>query len=199
MTPKLDQLRRLSGRRKSILVEGRQGLDLLGALRPEARSLSRPGADPRAGLIRLDTLTTLFVTPRLQANLAAHIQEAGQRLVAYETFGLGDATVGRGYDPSALSGDHGASISAKLRQTLPPPVRAFSGLSLLAFYEAGRVSTLHMASSTRSLSSTGFGLEIPVGPRLTLSATLAHPLERLSLGARMPRDRLLVSLTLLQF
>ena len=187
------------GGENHMLVEGRQGLDLLGALRPEARWLSRPGADPQAGLIRLDTLSTLFVTPRLQASLAAHIQEAGQRLVAYETFGLGDATVGRGYDPSALSGDHGASISAELRQTLSLPVRAFSGLSLLAFYEAGRVSTLHVAGSTRSLASTGLGVEIPVGPRLNLSATLAHPLERLSLGARMPRDRLLVSLTLLPF
>jgi hemolysin activation/secretion protein len=182
-----------------LMLEGRQGLDGLGALGSDALLLSRPGANPQAAVLRLDGSLTLFASPSLSARVALHVQETRSRLVSYETFGLGDATVGRGYDPSVLSGDRGEAVSAELRRKFSLSLPGVSDLSLLGFYDAGRTATIGAPNSARTLSSGGIGAEFTLARRLLVSATFAHPLEHPAPGAPMPKDRLILSATFLQF
>jgi hemolysin activation/secretion protein len=112
--------------RASGTVEFRQGLGVLGASRDcgaapfylrcaRTPSISRFDANPRALLIRASASFEFRPTPKIAFVLSPRAQYAVDPLLAYEQMSAGNYTVGRGYDPGALTGDRGIGGSAELR------------------------------------------------------------------------------------
>lgn len=116
-------------------------------------------------------------------------------MLASEEFGLGGASFGRGYEPSEITGDHGAAFSAELQYLLPfrnrwltcasedRPTRTLSidCLQAYSFYDVGAVWNENVPaglSSVESLSSAGLGLRFGVMDYLSVEGELAKPLTR---------------------
>jgi hemolysin activation/secretion protein len=127
--------------------------------------------------------------------LAPRAQYAFKPLFSFEEFSAGNFTIGRGYDPGELIGDHAAGGTAELRG----PRLAVSRDSELrvqpfAYFDAAWVWNKGIAGSQR-LTSVGGGLRSDLGARFRLEATLAVPLEKTGLQTRKSDPRLLVTLT----
>lgn len=99
----------------SVAITLTQGLPILGASRNGAAELSRPGA--------ATDFTKLSVTAqriqRLYGPFSLSISFQGQYafapLIAGEQIAFGGDSIGRGYDPAALLGDHGVGGGVELR------------------------------------------------------------------------------------
>jgi hemolysin activation/secretion protein len=162
----------------------RQGLDVFDASRP-GEGLSR--ARGRAEFIKLSgELSRLQPLP---ADYALLLSLSGQRsahaLLASEEFALGGSRFGRGYDPSEVTGDHGAAMSIELR--MPPTDLgdvAGLGFGLLqpyGFYDLGAAYNRDPGTGengTQSLASTGLGVRFAVGGGFQGGIELALPLTR---------------------
>jgi hemolysin activation/secretion protein len=105
-------------------------------------------------------------------------QYAFDPLLSFEEFTGGNYTVGRGYDPGAILGDHGVGVSAELRG---PRYKVFEDRELrvqpYAFGDAAWTWNKGTDPDDR-LFSAGGGLRAELGDRFRLDATLAVPLER---------------------
>ena len=62
-------------------------------------------------------------------------------LLSMEEFDFGGDVVGRGYDPSVLSGDHGATVKLEFIYTNYMPLRVLESIDLYAFYDFGWVTS----------------------------------------------------------
>jgi len=105
-------------------------------------------------------------------------QYAGNSLPSSERYSIGGAQIGRAYDPSEITGDHGLAGLVELQRRDVFSVRN-SHSNLFGFYDLGAVWQIeHETVPARaSLASAGFGLRL-IGPDLTASIELAQPLTR---------------------
>lgn len=164
-----------------------QGIPGLGASANGSRTLSRPGAHTdftklTAALRRVQT-----VYGPVSFSLIGQGQYSFDPLVAGEqiTFGgMGSGTitsVGRGYDPSAITGDHGVGGSAELRydkrfgdfvvQTVEPYV----------FYDTAKIwNRLSNTGSGQALASTGLGVRITLPYNITGDFEFVRTLKAVS-------------------
>jgi hemolysin activation/secretion protein len=196
-----------------VTVDLRQGADALGASAPGAANLSRPHGRADAFVAREDSTFLLRFEPAswpdAPLSLTAHTQAqwAGEPLLAYEEQAIGNLTIGRGYDPGAVSGDRVLAADIKA-EAGPLPVaswlrsRAAFSLGPYAFYDIAYVETLGSGFPDATLRSTGGGLEILVPYRArgragSIHADVAYavPLDRVSpLAVAKPPSRLLFTL-----
>ena len=94
-----------------LTIQGRKGLQVLGASQPSAPGLSNSNGRADAWVVRADGHAAIRIAPRdvkyLPVTFSAHFigQWADRPLLGYEQQGIGNLTIGRGYDPSAVSGD----------------------------------------------------------------------------------------------
>ena len=123
-------------------------------------------------------------------------QYSGVPLLAFEEFSVGNYTIGRGYDPSATSGDSALGVRIQ-----PSFVIGAGGTTIepYGFFDTVRIwnEDIFTTEDGRSLSSAGLGARIYFADRFVLDAGWAHPFDRaLNVpGATRAPDRLLVSLT----
>ena len=105
-------------------------------------------------------------------------QYAGNSVPSSERYSIGGAQLGRAYDPSEITGDHGLAGLVELQRRDVFSVRN-SHCNLFGFYDLGAVWQIeHETVPARaSLASAGFGLRL-IGPDLTASIELAQPLTR---------------------
>lgn len=100
-------------------------------------------------------------------------------LLASEQCSYGGRTIGRGFDPSELTGDHCLGALLEVRydlSNLPEPV---SSAQLYGFADAGAVFRIDPAAgedSRESGSSAGFGVRTGWSETVNLDASLAKPL-----------------------
>lgn len=170
-------------------LEIRKGFDGLGASDAGSPTLSRADAKPDAFVLRADARGEVAVAPRLSVAAAMLAQWSDDPLLAYEEVSIGNYTIGRGYDPSQVTGDRGiaASVEARLGPfDLSPSVPA----SLFGFYDIAHVENLDTGAGTQTVDSIGGGLRLRLNGRADLTLTYAHPLDDIA-GAD---DRLLVNL-----
>lgn len=171
-----------------VQVGLRQGLDIFGASDEGDDFLSRADAS--------GVFTTAFASAsRLQGvtddvTLFAKVegQYAFDDLLSPEEFAVGGLTVGRGYDPAELLGDHGLGIATELQYNgaLSWP-RAYQ---LYAFYDVGIVWDEDFDNNDRaSLASAGLGVRAMLADWLNAELEFAKPLtrERASDGDRSGR------------
>jgi len=95
-------------------IEARQGLRQLGASRRGDTDLSRPDADPQAGLLRAEAELIRLLPGGLTARLAVRAQKAETGLVAFEEFNYGAVNGGLSLDPGAVSGDSGVAAEVDI-------------------------------------------------------------------------------------
>jgi hemolysin activation/secretion protein len=157
----------------------RKGLSIFGASNMGDPNLSRADANPEALVLRADARASVQLFPRLGVTLRAMGQYADDPLLSYEEMPIGNLTIGRGYDPAALSGDRG--IAGSLQFDLGGfPLGAAGQFGLFGFGEIARVDNLDSGGLSRTLRSIGAGITWQLNARLRLDATYAHPLDTLT-------------------
>lgn len=161
-----------------------RGFNILGGGEKGDIDLIRPDSNPEAtkisaSLRRLQNINRSF---RLSGTLFG--QYASNGLVSSEEFGVGGAaTIGRGYDPSEITGDHGISGSLELQWSLynPGDTTTTPSLQPYAFYDVGRVWNEDPANAQEersSIASTGLGLRLGFQQGINADFMVAQPLTR---------------------
>ena len=182
-------------------LDVRRGLTGLGASAAEGAAVSRIGGRADGLVVRGDAHADLDLLQKLAARLSVSGQYADRPLLAYEQFAVGDLTIGRGYDPAALTGDQGVGGSFELRAgpfsgptrwTLPAGVNA----SVFTFYDVAAVSSREAGGVNRTVHSAGGGVSLELTPRIHFDFTYAHPFDKpLEFSPSVPSPRVLLSLT----
>jgi hemolysin activation/secretion protein len=179
-------------------LDVRHGVDSLGASRVGVADLSHVGGRADAGDVRFSGEGHFF--PRPWADLSAQVaaQYTDSPLLTYEQIEAGNLTIGRGYDPAALSGDRG--VLAEFRGQLGPyPFTRFAKLAPYGFYDLGYIEVLGVAGSDRTIHSVGAGLLVQLPYGLRIDVAYADPLNRPYLAAPTPPpSRVIVQLSLLR-
>lgn len=199
----VDLGRRLPRWRTSGELELRQGIAGLGATDGclgAACPAGVPGPsrfDGRAGatVVRARLLGEVALGDSFAFAFEPRAQHAFSPVLAFEEFSTGNYTVGRGYDPGALTGDSGVGLRSELRG----PRLAFGGGNLFqlqpyGFYDSARVWNRGVAGSA-TLYSAGGGLRGTISDRLNLDAALAVPLKDAGLLGQKGDVRFLLTLT----
>lgn len=184
-------------------VELRQGLDAFGATRTcvgtgcpvGAIPTSRFDGSPGATVIRGEGDLEVSPGGGVAFALLPRWQYAFKPLLSFEEFAAGNYTLGRGYDPGALTGDSGAGAAVELRG---PRIGLAPGTDQMiqpyVFADAAWVWNKGIRGAER-LTSVGGGFRSSWSDRYRLDARIAVPLERIGAQTRRPPVRLLVSLT----
>ncbi len=196
-----------TGWRLTGTLELRHGLDIWGAspncvanpaacLAPGALLPGLVDADPSAFLVRAQARAELRLARQLVLTLSPRAQYSDAPLPSYEAFALGNFTLGRGFDPGALSGDKGVALTSEI--SFPGQVisaRAQVQAEPFVFADAGWVWNRFLpGGGAQALGSVGAGVRTLWRDRLRLDATLAVPTR--TVGLRQAGDvRFLVTLT----
>ncbi|MBX7489856.1 hypothetical protein K3177_15220 [Qipengyuania sp. GH25] len=180
-------------------LQVRKGLDILGASERGAGSggyfPSKLEGDPTALVVR-GGFANLMRWGRFGLLTELQGQYSAKALLAFEEFSVGNYTIGRGYDPSATSGDSALGVRVQPSVTIPA---SRVTIEPYAFFDAVRIWNKDSFTSEngRSLLSAGAGARFYLGSRFMLDAAYAHPFDKplgLPLVKRSP-DRFLLSLT----
>ncbi len=162
----------------STLLTGElsQGLDILGARETGSFELSRD--DGHSDFTKVTAqISRLQNLPR---NFQMLMQVAGQYafdpLLSGEEFGYGGGSVGRGLDPSEITGDHGMSATLEVRYNGLPAWAKFT-FQPYAFMDFGKIwqKGTAAANSTSSLS-TGMGTRVEFDQATSMNLMMALPL-----------------------
>jgi hemolysin activation/secretion protein len=189
--------------RADALVELRKGLDIFDAtdgcngLCPPGRiPTTRIDGEANAGLLRVAANGELALGESFAISLSPRAQYAFNPLLSFEEFTAGNYTIGRGYDPSILSGDSGVGFLAEIRGPRLMPVKK-SQLTLqpYVFGDAAWVWNKNDGVGADHLKSAGGGVRAELGDRMRFDTAVAVPLEKTGFNNRKGDVRLLVTLT----
>ena len=187
-------------------AELRQGLAGLGAsgacgttLAGCPVPLSQLDGDPSGFVVRLAAQAEWRPVPRLAFALAPRAQYSPDVLLSYEQMSAGNYTVGRGYDPGALTGDSGVGVSAELRYGSITPRRPGAlAVQPFAFFDAAWVwheSVNFAGPDPQRLASAGGGVRATWDNHARIDLTLATPLRKAGFQTERGDTRLLLSIT----
>lgn len=138
-----------------------EGLGIFGATPLGSPSLSRPGANPEFTKATATLHYTHTLVGPLSLALAGQGQYAFAPLVAGEVIAFGSLPIGRGYDPGAITGDHGAGGSVELRWDEHFPEWAIQTLEPYVFSDAARVWNIQSGEgASQELASGGVGMRV---------------------------------------
>jgi len=197
--------RRVPMWRASGSFEFRQGLDIFDATKRLTTASTGVGpsrrlADPTSTLIRASATLEYNLGNGFWIMAAPRAQYAFTPLLSFEQYSGGNFSIGRGYDPGAIIGDHGLGSSFELRfpRVAPLPKVNFSvspyTFADIAWAWSKKINRTGVPNPDR-LVSIGAGARATLNNRFRLDATLAIPLERAGLQTRKHDPRFLVSLT----
>jgi hemolysin activation/secretion protein len=176
-------------------VELRKGLDILGASNRYSLLASRSEGDPEAFVVRGELGGVARLPSIFSLAVRAEGQWANHPLLAFEEYSVGNYTIGRGYDPGAVTADRAIAIRPEIRADVlqKPKTR----LQLFGFYDNAWVWNLDRFSTDhgRSVASWGGGARAVIAPYFLVEATYAKPVDRPFINGPKPPARLLLSLT----
>ena len=160
-------------------VEVAQGLNAFGARRTETTAL--PVTTGKSDFTKV-ALYAGRLQP-LDANWSLFTAVSGQYafndVPSLEAFAVGGEYFGRGYDPSEIVGDSGASLKVDLQRELGTIGGIGAALSGYGFYDLGAVyrrTTLPGQPQRASLASAGIGLRVRYRASLYGYVEVAKPL-----------------------
>lgn len=205
--------RRVPMWRASGSVEFRQGLDIFGATKipavapPGYVGPSRGDGDPTSTLIRASASLEYNLSRGFWIAAQPRAQYAFTRLFSFEEYSAGNFSVGRGYDPGVITGDHGLGSSFELRFPRVAPLPRVN-LSVLPFVFTDLALTWDkvsapgpVANTVRTITdrdfvvSVGGGFRALLNNRFRIDGTVAIPLKAAGLQTRNKDPRFLISLT----
>ncbi len=162
-------------------------------------SISRLDADPQATLIRASGSVSVGLLPSLTLAVSPRAQIAFDPLLSFEQFTAGNYTVGRGYDPGALTGDSGLGTQTELRLApLAVPRVATLSVQPFAFVDMARVWTLGPIASVyriQRIVTVGGGGRFALADHARAELLLTKPVGETPLPGQDHGFRVLFSLT----
>jgi len=177
------------------MLELRQGVHSLGASRYGELAASRFLARPDAAVIRAEGEIGGRLAGPVIGKLIVAWQHADDPLLSYEEYGVGNLTIGRGYDPSAASGDRALSATLEV-STAPLPLRGGrAAWRPYAFYDVAELTNLGVGAGTLDLASAGVGVRAQVTSRVAVDLTWAKPFDSPFGVGDEPPSRVLISLS----
>lgn len=167
----------------SIRAEFSQGLEILGAKPAGSENLSRADGRPDFTKFNLSCTRLQNISDNFQIFAQAQGQYTMQPLLSSEEFGFGGGSLGRGYDPSEITGDHGIGTSLEVRynQIMPENKAQIQLIQPYAFVDFGKVwekdndtmesvSALSSGFGARFYQAKGFNANVTCAWPMTLSA-----------------------------
>ena len=188
-----------------LSIQGRKGLDILGASQAGAQALSRNQGRADAWVVRAEGHASLTVAPTevkfVPITFSAHLigQWADRPLLAYEEQAIGNLTVGRGYDPNSAAGDRVAAGELKI-EFGPMALTRIVRVTPYAFYDLAYVGYLEQGQQDVTLRSLGCGVEVRMpydsrGHTVRMDLGYAKPLDRpIPSATAKPDERFLVQI-----
>jgi hemolysin activation/secretion protein len=176
-------------------LEVRHGTTALGASDYGDIEASRYLGVPDALVYRGELQVGARLTGPIVGTLTLSWQHTDDPLLSYEEFSVGNLTVGRGYDPSAASGDRAFATSVEFTTT---PLASPWGMAWrpYAFFETAELTNLAPDAGRLELSSGGLGVRVQLTPRMDIDVGWARPFDSLyGPGGDRPASRLLISLS----
>ena len=177
------------------MFEVRQGVHNLGASRYGDLQASRFLAKPDATVTRAEGEIGGRLAGPVIGKLAVAWQHTDDPLLSYEEYGVGNLTIGRGYDPSVASGDRALSATFELSTT---PLSLNGGRAAwrpYAFYDVAELTNLGVGAGKLDLASAGIGVRAQVTSRVALDLTWAKPFDSPFGTGDEPPSRVLISLS----
>jgi hemolysin activation/secretion protein len=196
-------------------LELRRGIDIFDASE-SCPQIGCPGGDTPQGRIDADSTATVIrfngtgeigIGDKLAVAISPRAQYGFDKLLSFEQFTAGNYTVGRGYDPSVVTGDSGVGVSVELRgPRLSPFRRTPVTIQPYAFGDAAWTWTRNSPiegvpgahfEDARHLKSIGAGIRGELSDRAALDVGIAVPLEKVGLFGDWdkPGPRFMLSLT----
>ena len=175
-------------------IELRKGLNALGASPYGNRVASRFDGQPDAAVIRADWAVGGRLFGPIVATVSGSWQYSSLPLLSYEEFSAGNFSIGRGYDPSAASGDRALGATFELTTT-PIAVGGRAALRPYGFVDGVRLTNIGPGAGETRLRSAGLGVRAQFAPWIAIDAAWAHPFDRIAPGTPKPTDRFLISLS----
>lgn len=171
-------------------IEVRQGIPaMFDTVRAGAPHLSRVQGDPGALDFRADARIDIEWLPYVSTIGLFQGQYSWKPLLAYEEFTVGNLTIGRGYDPSVVSGHTGVGAAGEIHIG---PFPNFSSIPLLGtssiygFFDVATVWNQSAGGTDRSLRSVGGGIVVQLAQRVQADVFYAHPLDKITEGIGNP-------------
>jgi hemolysin activation/secretion protein len=192
------------------VAEVRQGLDILGAsdgcdgdfVGCVAAGVppSDLEGDPTATVLRGAAAAEFRPMPRFTLAANARGQYAWDPLFSFESFSVGNFTVGRGYDPGIITGDKGAGLQGEIRVgSAYPRSRNSFVAEPFVFVDQAWIRNENRVfigpGHSDELTSVGGGVRAGYGDAFRLDVLVAVPLDRPEILTEKPDPRVLISLT----
>ena len=177
------------------VFEVRQGSNGLGASRYGDLSASRFLGKPKATVLRTEGEIGGRLAGPVIGKLNVVWQHTDDPLLSYEEYGIGNLTIGRGYDPSSASGDRALAASLEF-STVPLPFNGGrAAWRPYAFYDLAELTNLGVGAGKLDLTSAGVGVRAQLTSRVALDLTWAKPFDSPFGVGDAPSSRVLVSLS----
>jgi len=176
------------------VVEVRQGINSLGASRYGEVTASRFLAKPDATVFRAEGEIGGGAGPMI-GKLKVAWQHTDDPLLSYEEYGVGNLTIGRGYDPSMVSADRAIAGSLEVSTK---PLSLNGGKAAwrpYAFYDLAELKNIGFGADKVDLTSAGVGVRAQITSRVGFDLTWAKPFDRPFGVGKEPPSRVLVSLS----
>ena len=161
----------------SATLDVAQGIPGLGATHDNSPSLSRPGAHTDFTKVTSTVKRVQVIWGLVNVALTAQGQYAFAPLVAGEQISFGGSQIGRGYDPSALSGDHGVGGSLELRYDTRVDQYFIQTVETYLFFDTAKIwNRLGGNGSGFAMHSTGAGIRVGFDRNITAGVEYARTL-----------------------
>jgi hemolysin activation/secretion protein len=158
-----------------------QGLAIFGASPNGSPDLSRAGADTDFTKLTTTLRRGQILSGPLNLALTATGQYSFAPLITGEQAAYGGDSIGRGYDPSVLLGDHGIGGSVELRYDLRFNDSFILSAQPYTFYDRARVwNRTGGVTGGATLSSTGFGVRAQLPHEISAGLEFAQTLSSLA-------------------
>ncbi|HQS68509.1 MAG: hypothetical protein B7Y36_07915 [Novosphingobium sp. 28-62-57] len=183
-------------------LEVRRGINVFGASRDatpvDGFGISRTDGSALATVVRANIEGFYKLGPVFELAGEVNAQWANRALLNYDTYAIGNFTIGRGYDPGANTGDRavGFVIEPRINFKLDQKVAG----QVYGFYEGVKLWNIgpNATERERFIASVGGGARVSLAQAIRLDVTYTHALDKpLLTGAfsRRPEDKVLVSMT----
>ncbi|MBU0859869.1 MAG: hypothetical protein KJ667_08010, partial [Alphaproteobacteria bacterium] len=155
-----------------------RGIRGLGANEPGESALSRADAEPDFTKFEATWQRSQFIAPSWLGISTLTGQRASKALYSSEEFGFGGPSLGRAYDASEITGDHGIGGALELQYLGLRPIYQFKFTPSI-FYEIGKIWNIDAGQDDGlSLADAGIGLNFLHPSGLSGALTIAQPLTK---------------------
>ncbi|HNQ92542.1 MAG TPA: POTRA domain-containing protein [Alphaproteobacteria bacterium] len=154
------------------------GITGLDASAPGELNLSRADAKPNFTKLEATWQRSQFIAADWMGVTTITGQRASKALYSSEEFGFGGPSLGRAYDASEITGDHGVGGAVEVQYMGIEPVKEIK-LTPSIFYEIGKIWNIDDGQPDGlSIADAGIGLNIAHPSGLSGTLTIAQPLTK---------------------